>query len=322
MLDHVAGHELVHWRLVNVERICLRWLISAARMNAPAIAHLKDCSTTKVAPLSHDEQQTPAEPDFHTDENSQADDWNPWLEEEKRVERWPLPTHYVWLAFCVGLCLINAGVEIVSRGYFGNPGFGAVVFHFFVSALSSGMSLFGLGLFVVRRMGNVNFPKLEGEFLLLATGINFAFFFVFNRLPELFIGSDASLSSTDSYHFIRIIPVAISSIVMLFCFRRATFPWRLFILLLILRNISTACLSFNSELISSDNGWMMFYLSALHVPTLAMAVVALFDLPRKRELSWTHWLGIGAFLVGSGVTSLIQGWDMVLPYFRALLQMF
>lgn len=272
--------------------------------------------------MSHDEQQLPAEPVFDRDENSQADDWNPWLEAEKNVERWPLPVHYWWLAACVGLCLVDACVMIVSGRHFGYPSYVAAVVHFVVPALSSGISLFGLGLFFVRRSRGISFPKLEGEFLLLAMGINFVFFFLFIQLPRLTISPDASFWSTDSFHFIRIIPVAISSILMLFCFRRATIPWRLFILLLILRNATTAIWSYNAELISSDNRWMMFYVSTLHVPTLAMAVVALFDLSRKKNLSWLHWLGIGAFLVGSGVTSLIHGWDMVLPYFRALLQMF
>ncbi len=246
---------------------------------------------------------------------TQASDWNPWQELENK-DRGPSPVHYLWIAACVGICLLDKFIALFVRtgvGGYSTGRSGVFVISEIISAVGSGAALFGLGLFAMRRLKGKKFPQFEGEFLLLSTAVIALFFYMFHRLPTMFLGPVASLWAKDGFNFARIAPLVAGNLVLLLCWKRATVAWRLFIVVNVLA-------AFGQQLMFRRYGMgdelRILYASLSQLPLFFLIVVVLFDQSRKRELPWTHWLGIGACFVSQTSSFVLQFFFVIWPYIQ------
>lgn len=281
---------------------------------------------------SGNEQQLPAEPIF--DVETQASDGNPWQNAESN-NRLPKPVHYWWIAFFVAISIIDSFLNlypsyyrIIANGSFYVTYYGPHIVAYFLWAISSGIALFGVSLFFVRRrqqLSNVGqpsssepFPKYEGESLLLAFGAGIVCYLVLHSLPTHIFGSGASLWTSEDFFYVGYVMAAIAGLVILsLCWKRATRIWRIYICIEIISTVRQVYWQLATDLSSVEPDAQLIQQVYSMIPPIVLVGVALADLSRKRELPWTHWLGIGAYGVGSACSVLTRSWFIIWPYIQS-----
>lgn len=228
------------------------------------------------------------------------------------IERRPRAVHYWWWAVCVGFCSVDSYFQLQDISAIVRP-YWLLLTTVALTTVSSSMLLFGLGLFAVRRMRRIKYPQYEGECLLLAAGVHIAAYIVLHSLPTIFAGREASFLVGRPHQAIAIVVPILSVLAMMVGWRRAGKAWRVFIvmyssmmLLLCLDNQSFAA-SFEFLSLPLDK------LSFLYLIGLVWM-----DITKKRQLPWTHWLGIAAYLWQESSSGGFQSYHWILQQFQSV----
>lgn len=159
------------------------------------------------------------------------------------------------------------------------------------TSLGAAAGLFGFVLLLERRLNKMEFPTHVGEYLLLAVGAQYLITFV----SELVFRSERFFEFRDVLtRFSRVPQIAagvVAIVVLVYAWRRANTLWRVFIVVFAVTHVFN-CVRHFIPVVGIGRMFLMIYSIAEHVPFVVLSFIVWNDWTKKRQHSWTHWIGV------------------------------